>query len=246
MIRRESKTLGGLRCQVLDALDEDEKPRLVVVLCHGFGAPGTDLVSIGSVMFTVDPSLAKSVRFVFPAAPLSLDKYGMYGGRAWWMIDMELLMGDPESDAFRRLRSDVPNGLPEARQSLLALIGDVQTETGLPLSQIVLGGFSQGAMLTADVTFHLPESPAALCLWSGTLLCEDVWKELAPNRSGLAVLQSHGRQDPLLPFDAAISLRELLTNAGLAVDFLDFPGMHEIPREALDRFAKHLQPHVST
>jgi len=51
------------------------------------------------------------------------------------------------------------------------------------------------------------------------------------------VLQSHGREDPLLPFANAEALRDLLVEAGAKVDFLPFSGGHAIPFEAVDRLA---------
>ncbi|HID22950.1 MAG TPA: phospholipase, partial [Planctomycetaceae bacterium] len=212
-----------------------------VVLCHGFGAPGTDLVSLAPDLILLEPGLADGVRFVFPAGPLRLDEVGLAGGRAWWMIDLNRLNAAMERGEVLDLRRETPDGLPEARRQLMELVGTVCVRMKVGPSQIVLGGFSQGAMLATDVTLRLDDAPAALCIWSGTLLCEDDWRRLAPRRRGLRVLQSHGRSDPLLPFAAAESLRDLLEGAGLEIEFLPFAGFHEIPREALRRFADLLQ-----
>ncbi len=229
--------MGGLECQVVDALPSGGNPQLVVVLCHGFGAPGTDLVPIGSELLSLNPGLADSVRIVFPAAPLTLDEFGMFGGRAWWHLDIERLNAAIAGGEFRDLRNDLPEHLPVVREMLLSLVGEVCAETGLPTSKVVLGGFSQGSMLAADVAMRLSESPAALCILSGTLLCESEWRELAANRQGLPVLQSHGHQDPILPFQAAVWLRDMLVESGLDVDFVEFDGGHTIPFEALHRLA---------
>ena len=229
--------IGGLSCQVIDAITEHQNPRLIVVLCHGFGAPGTDLVPVGPELIQLNPTLAQTVRFVFPAAPLSLDHLGMFGGRAWWHVDVARLTAAIERGELRDLRNDLPDELPQARQMLTSLVEELSRDSGLPTSRIVLGGFSQGAMLGTDVALRLPETPAALCIWSGTLLCEAEWRELAKQRENLRVLQSHGRQDPLLPFQAAIWLRDMFTESGAEVDFVAFDGMHTIPPEALHRFA---------
>ncbi len=105
---------------------------------------------------------------------------------------------------------------------------------------MILGGFSQGAMLATDVALRLEEAPAGLIIWSGTLISEPEWRKRAPARRGLGVFQSHGRQDPLLPFLRAVALRDLLIEAGLEVDFLAFDGEHTIPLEALERTADFL------
>lgn len=236
-MRFQTRTYGGLQCQVFDAMPEGTEPQLVVVMCHGFGAPGTDLVSLGPEITATRPELAGSVRFVFPAAPLSLDAYGLYGGRAWWLLDLEARMRMIERGEIRNLRNDIPNGLSEARDQMLEFVSALRTETSLPTSRIVLGGFSQGGMIATDVALHLPEAPAAIVILSGTLLNEDGWRELAPRRGPVPVFQSHGRDDAILPFIAAEWLRDLLQDAGLKVEFVPFAGGHAIPRIVLDRLA---------
>jgi len=220
-------------------------PRAAVVLCHGFGAPGDDLVSLWGEVLERQPSLA-DVRFYFPAAPLSLGGFGWGDSRAWWMIDLQTMaaLNQGTPDALREFRKREVEGLPEARALLAGLVEEIQKDTGLPLGKIVLGGFSQGAMLATDLTLRLPESPAGLVIFSGTLLVEDQWRALAPRRKGLQVLQSHGRQDPLLAFAAAEWLRDLLGGAGLDVQFLPFDGGHTLTLEVVDALAGFLEKRV--
>ncbi|MEZ4653021.1 MAG: hypothetical protein R3E12_05285 [Candidatus Eisenbacteria bacterium] len=113
-------------------------------------------------------------------------------------------------------------------------------DEGLKRGDLVLGGFSQGAMLATDVALHLEEPPAALAAFSGTMLCEERWSELARKRTVFPVLQSHGRQDPLLPFSAAERLFALLDEGGEA-RFVPFDGPHTIPGEALEAFLELLE-----
>lgn len=218
-----------------------EPPTSAVVLCHGFGAPGDDLVPLCDELVSLAPSLANT-RFYFPAAPLSLGGFMWGDSRAWWMIDIEALQqlqaGDPE--ALRAFRKQEPEGLAEARAQLLGLVQQIQKSTGLPANRLVLGGFSQGAMLTTDVTLRLPETTAGLAILSGTLLVEDQWRALVKNRAGLQVFQSHGRQDPLLPFEAAGWLGELLGEGGAQVEFVPFDGGHGIAPEAVEKLAAFL------
>ncbi len=103
----------------------------------------------------------------------------------------------------------------------------------MPLSRLVLGGFSQGAMITTDLTLRLEEPPAGLCLLSGTLIAESEWTPRVKARAGLPVFQSHGENDGILPYANAEALRDLLTGAGLSVEFHSFPGEHTIPMSVL-------------
>ncbi len=232
--------LGGL-----DVVTEQARPEGpcegVVVLCHGFGAPGSDLVGLGRALSSLEPALAR-VRFHFPAAPLSLGGLGYGDARAWWMIDFEALeaLKAQHPDALREFRKLEPEGMGAARKALNAMVHAAMNASGLPFSKLVLGGFSQGAMATTDLALRLEEAPAGLVALSGTLLLEDVWRQKAKARAGLTVFQSHGRFDPILPFTAARALEALLTEQGLAVDFHAFDGGHEIPQPVLVALARFL------
>ncbi|QDU81073.1 Carboxylesterase 2 [Polystyrenella longa] len=233
MIQSETVQLGQLTCRTVDALPENQQPEVVVVLCHGFGAPGTDLVPLSSELLGAIPDLNEKVQFVFPEAPLSLAPYGYGDGRAWWMIDMMALQRAMEEGDFRDFRGGEPEGMAESRALLQETLEAIRERTGLGWDKIVLGGFSQGAMLTTDITLRLNENPAGLVIYSGTLLNEAEWTRLAPQRAGLNVIQSHGLQDPILPYNGAELLRDMLTNAGVEVEFIPFPSVHTITAEGL-------------
>ena len=123
---------------------------------------------------------------------------------------------------------------------LMELLDQAGKSFGLSNEQIVIGGFSQGAMLATDVALRLPQSPAALCVLSGALVNEREWSQRAAHRGALKVLQSHGRYDSILPFAMGTALCDLLREAGAEVDFIAFNGDHEIPPLVLQRLAKLL------
>jgi phospholipase/carboxylesterase len=227
-LRLVTTRLGGLTARIVD--DDGSAavgPDLVVILCHGFGAPGDDLVSLAPECFQQAPALVGRVRFIFPEAPLALDDVP-FGGRAWWPIDMAQLQRRLAQGTASALADETPAGLTEARRLLRTLIDAVQQQTKLPLRRVMLGGFSQGAMLATDTALRLEEAPAGLAVLSGTLLSRTQWEGLAPRRAGLPVLQSHGTRDPILPFAGAQALQALLVTAGLKVRFTSFAGGHGI------------------
>jgi phospholipase/carboxylesterase len=236
----ERVTWGGLKALLVRESESSEPPRAAIVLCHGFGAPGTDLVGLAEPLMQMEPALGKDVLWVFPAAPLSLDRAGIPGGRAWWPIDMEALIDAVNSGRLRELRNSTPPELPAARDHLLSLLGDLKAATGLGNDRIALGGFSQGAMITTDVSLRLETPPAGLCVLSGTLLCESEWRPLAAQRGKLPVFKSHGTDDPLLPYPNAEALRDLLTESGAEVEFVAFPGEHAIPPIAVKKLGGFL------
>jgi phospholipase/carboxylesterase len=243
-LRMSEERFGELDCTVLAPTPSAQPPRFCVILCHGFGAPGTDLVALGPDLAAMCPEQAEDTLFIFPQGPLDLATRGLDGARAWWMIDIERFQRAAENpEKMARFRRSIPPGMPEATQLFRGALADVERQTGIPTGRTLLGGFSQGAMIATDVALRLSERPAALCVFSGTLVAEEEWQSLAPKRGPLPVLQSHGYFDSILPFSGAEALRNLLAKAGLEVEFLPFDGPHTIPFEALERLA-HLMRRV--
>lgn len=237
MFNHSTTQIGDLTCHSIDQLPNGQNPQQVVILCHGFGAPGTDLVALAPELLQQQPGLQKTTRFIFPTAPLSLDSVGYTGGRAWWMLDVAALNATIASGEFRDQTKQLPDDLPKVSDMLMAVVNYAMQESNLTYQQVVLGGFSQGSMVMTDVALSLPEPPAALCVMSGTLLCEDRWRKLAAKRGVLRVLQSHGSQDPILPLKAAEWLRDMLQENQADLEFIEFNGQHSIPQEVLSRFA---------
>ncbi|MBM4124657.1 MAG: esterase [Nitrospira sp.] len=228
--------LGGLQVRLTGGTDGQgggEGP--VVVLLHGFGAPGDDLVPLWQAL-----DAPQGTRFVFPEGPLALSM-GFGQSRAWWMLDLDKLNRDLAAGRPRDASRETPKGLAEARNQVTALLDDVTRRLGADPKRTLLGGFSQGAMLSCDVALRTARPLAGLVLLSGTLLAKEEWVPLMPKRKGLRVLQSHGSKDPLLPLFLAEQLRDYLTQAGLAVQWVGFRGGHEIPDAVLAKLGPFLR-----
>jgi phospholipase/carboxylesterase len=215
----------------LDAIvtgDDDAPGKPLVVLLHGFGAPADDLEPLAEAL-----NVSAETRFIFPAAPHSVESG--FDGRAWWMIDMMKLQMSLITGNLRDLAKDIPEGLDEARAQMLRFLDEV--EARYRPSKWVLGGFSQGAMLSLDVLLHLnnerDKMPQGLVLLSGTLLAEEVWLPRMAAKKSVPIFQSHGTHDPILPFSSAELLRDHLTQAGASVEWVPFRGQHEIPSPVL-------------
>jgi phospholipase/carboxylesterase len=237
--RAKRERLGKLNCVIVQP-DGSEPIEKVAFLCHGFGASGDDLVGLAQELLNESAS-DTPMQLIFPAAPLSLDAQGMPGARAWWLLSIAKLIAAMESGQFEQIREEVPEGIDDARESLTETIEITLERAKLNESNLLLGGFSQGAMLSMDVACRgLKRPPAALCLYSGALICESLWKANVSRLADCKIVQSHGRQDPILPFTAGAWLRDLLIKAECEVDFIDFNGPHTIPMAAIRRTAELL------
>jgi len=206
-----------------------------IILLHGFGAPGDDLASLWRVI-----DAPRGTRFVFPEAPIALG--GQYGdGRAWWRIDMARLQASLMAGRHRELVSDVPEGLEDARATIDELLEAAQRELGMSPGSMILGGFSQGAMVSIDAVLRSSTPFAGLAVLSGTIVAAEQWLPLFPGRRGLRVFQSHGTHDPVLAFPIAELLRDEMKRAGIDVTWVPFRGGHGIGPEvvtALGSFAR--------
>jgi len=204
----------------------------LVVLMHGFGAPGTDLVGLWRVL-----DVPPDVRFAFPEAPHEIP--GLFGSRAWWMLDLaraeQAMAQGPRSYA-----TEIPPGMEEATDRVVQMIEAMQEELGVQTERLIVGGFSQGSMAACNAVFTRNVTPGGLVVLSGTPVNLAAWKAgMAPKR-GVPVFQSHGLHDPLLSFQAAEQLRDAMREAGLSTEWVPFRGGHEIPMPVLERLSRFL------
>jgi len=191
----------------------------IVVLLHGFSSSGSELVPFAR-------SISAPARFVFPDGPLDLASTGL-PGRAWWPIDVAARDRAVSENRPRDLSSWVPEGLAAARAQVNALLDAVRARLGP--APLVVGGFSQGAMLSCDVALRSSRRLAGLVLFSPARIAAAEWAPLLGSLRGMRVVVSHGREDRDLSFAAAESLRNDLCAAGCDVRWVPFEGGHEVP-----------------
>jgi phospholipase/carboxylesterase len=191
-----------------------------VVLLHGYGSHAEDWLP-----FTGTLAVPPGTRFVFPEAPeTTVPPDGPIGGRAWWRLDLESHI--PAGRRVPDLSATRPPGLAMASSLVRTLLTDLRWRRRGP---VVLGGFSQGAMVSSEIAFRSRAPLAALVLLSGTTVDEASWEPGFATRRGLPVFISHGRRDEILPFEVAERYRRKLEAAGLAVTWFPFDGGHEVP-----------------
>jgi phospholipase/carboxylesterase len=153
---------------------------------------------------------------------------------------MARMAQDQAAGRPRDLSNEIPKGLAPARDTMLTFLKEVERQFGADPRKTVLGGFSQGAMLTCDAMLHTDRPYAGLVQLSGNLLAQPIWSPLMPKRKGLPVFQSHGVQDEILPYIGASRLRDTLSQSGLAVEWHRFRGGHEIPAPVLQQLGVFL------
>ncbi len=186
----------------------------LVILLHGYGADGNDLIGLGREWARLLPDAA----FVSPHAPEALPGQ-FFGGRQWFNLEM-------------RGEKEWSEGVRKAHPILSAFIQEEAKKAGLPLSAVAIVGFSQGTMMALQTGLRLPEAPAAIVGFSGHLAGAE--RLAAEIKAKPPVLLIHGAADEVIPPEATHLARENLAAAGVPVQWQIRPGLgHGIDPEGL-------------
>ncbi len=187
----------------------DQPP--VLVLLHGLGSNEHDLMGLA-------PELDPRLLIVCIQAPI---EYGN-GGYAWFEIQWEadgIRVDAEQVQASREILIESLRLLPEA--------------LGFEPSQILLGGFSQGAIMSLGVALAEPELVSGILLMSGRLLPDFLPQELLTATKALPILIQHGTSDGVLPVQGSRYMREKLESMGWPVEYKEYPMAHEISEQSL-------------
>jgi phospholipase/carboxylesterase len=190
--------------------DKDES---LVILLHGVGADGANLVPIGEALEGFLPD----ARFVAPDAPYPFDGGGM--GRQWFSA-----VGVTDANRAGRV--------VEARAGFDRVVSSVIEKAGFAgrLGRVAFFGFSQGAILSLDALVDGRWPVGAVVAASGRLATA-VGPKAALNTP---VLLLHGERDDVIQASEAARAERLLKGMGFEVEAHVFPGLgHSVSPEGL-------------
>ena len=183
----------------------------LVVLCHGYGADGNDLIGLAPHWQRLLPTVA----FAAPNAPEPCA--GSPSGYQWFPISRL----DP---------ADMERGVESAAEALEAFLAAELARLELPPERLALVGFSQGTMMSLHV--GLRRKPAAIVGYSGMLAGAEHLEKLSPETP--PVLLIHGDQDPMILVSALFASATALGRAGACVQWHISPGIgHSIDQDGL-------------
>lgn len=221
------RQLGKIHC--IEHYENDSLPW--VILFHGYGADAQDLSQLNDLI-----PLQKKMNWLFPNGPLEVPIGPGWTGKAWWQIDMAAINEAAQRGTTRDMTLEDPPGLKKAADLANQMIDQLK----VPRSQIVVGGFSQGAMLATELFLSSKQDFAGLISLSGTLLKKDIWKEKAAAKKGAQVFLSHGQSDQVLGFKYSEQLMTLFSQNQIKCMWTPFKGGHEIPMTVLQNLGKYL------
>lgn len=196
------------------------KPGHLVVLLHGYGADGNDLIGLAPLLGQLMPDVV----FHAPNAPQPCE--GNPFGYQWFGISRL----DP-AIALAGVRTAAP--------LLDAYLDETMAAYGLDESKTVLVGFSQGTMMALHVGLRRRKQLAGIIGFSGMLAGAELLQSELQNRP--PVLLIHGDSDEMLPHILTQRAAEALTGEGLQVGVHIAPGVgHSIDETGLQLAARFL------
>ena len=188
-------------------------PKKIVLLLHGLGADGDDLIGLAP---HIAPALPDAV-FISPHAPFPCDM-APYGYQ-WFSLQDR----DPHA---------ILSGVQAAAQILDAYITQLLQRFGLPESDLALVGFSQGTMMSLYTAPRRAKPAAGVLGYSGRLVGEHLLAAEAKSRP--PILLVHGDADEVLPVQASQAAKTALAAQGFPVELHIRPGLpHSIDEQGL-------------
>ena len=194
-------------------------PRQLVVLLHGYGADGRDLIGLAQQLKALLPDAA----FVAPNAPEACSQSP--AGRQWFPL-------------FTRDPDERWKGVTMAGPTLDAFLDAELARHGLDDGRLALVGFSQGTMMALHVGLRRRRPPAAIVGFSGLCVSPE---QLAAPAAAPPVLLTHGTEDNVIPVDALFLSCDGLAEAGVPCQWHLSAGVaHGIDEGALTHAALFL------
>lgn len=171
----------------------------LVVLLHGYGASGDDLIGLADAWSAVLPRAA----FVAPHAPERLPHPDL-GGYQWF----DLTLRDP---------AELVVGTAKATPGLQAIVDAEMARYQLPPHRLALVGFSQGAMMALHIGLRRAVAPAAIVGYSGVIGGPE--RLVGEIRCRPPTLLVHGSEDEVIPVEAMHLTRHAIAACGVPVEW---------------------------
>ena len=184
----------------------------MLVLLHGVGSNERDL-------FELAPSLDERLLIVSARAPNTRTP----GSYAWYEVQFT-----PDGPVYDPAQAEA------ARTILIDFLGEAAEAYGADPRRVILGGFSQGAIMSGAVGLSRPDLVAGVAMMSGRVLPE-VRSIIAPpdQLEGKPFLVVHGTQDQVLPIEYGREVRDLLQSLPVDLTYNEYPMPHTVGERSL-------------
>ena len=203
-----------------------EPARSLVILLHGYGANGDDLLDLA----TNWQELLPHTEFIAPHAPTHCAINPSPRSYQWFNLD-------------NLNQETIQRGVKGALPSLHAFIDDELKQRNLAEEQLMLVGFSQGTMMALATALNRSKTCAGVLGYSGACILPPSLEILSrPN-----IFLVHGDEDELISVENMTTAAQNLTRLGANVrSFISMGAGHFIDSEGLIRGGQFLAQHLNS
>ncbi len=211
-----------------DLLCKNEGHEIAILMMHGYGANKEDLAPLADV-FKEFP-----ITWYFPDAPEIVFQTLFGAGRAWFPIDMAKLERAYSAHDHDLFYESMPENFDEVANNINEVLLELQKKH----QNVIVGGFSQGSMMSVELSLR-NDNANDLLLLSSAMIKKSQWQDKISKKNFGNVFQSHGREDNVLPFELGQTLSDQLKDHCANYTFETFTGGHEIPNKVLQKVAEY-------
>ena len=188
-----------------------QKPKNAVILCHGYGGDGKDI----SILANYWKNYLPETIFICPDAP---EKCAVSETGFQWF------------DLMDQTKDEILTKSLVAEIKLNKLIDEVKDNLNLKAKNIILGGFSQGCMISIQTGLKRTDKIKAIIGYSGKIISTD---HLSKNiNSRPEVILMHGDKDEVVPIESFLEAKEFFSENNYSIEAKIFKNCeHRIPQE---------------
>jgi phospholipase/carboxylesterase len=214
----------SLNTIILEPLSK-EKPKSAVILCHGYGGDGKDI----SILANYWRAHLPNTIFICPDAP---EKCAASPTGFQWF---DLMDQTPEQVLSKSL---------VAESKLNKLIDEVKDKNNLLANQIVIGGFSQGCMISLQTGIKRKDTINSIIGYSGRIIdTEHLGKNIISKPN---ILLMHGDSDQIVPINSLLEAKDFFNKNNYEIDSQIFKNCeHRIPTEGSSLGLQFIKKHLS-
>ena len=213
----------SLNTIILDPLSK-KKPKNAVILCHGYGGDGKDISILASYWKAHMPDTL----FVCPDAP---EKCAASPTGFQWF------------DLMDQTREQILSKSLVAEMKLNKLIDEVKKKNDLSSNEIVIGGFSQGCMLSLQTGIKRKDKINSIVGYSGRIIDTKHLEKNIISRPNIILM--HGDDDQIVPIDSLLEAKDFFSKNNYEIETKIFKNCeHRIPTEGSSLGLRFVKKHL--
>ena len=213
----------SLNTIILDPLSK-AKPKNAVILCHGYGGDGKDI----SILAGYWRSYLSETIFICPDAP---EKCAASPSGFQWF---DLMDQSPEQILSKSLVAEV---------KLNKLIDEVKEKNNLSADKIIIGGFSQGCMISLQTGIKRKDKINSIIGYSGRIIDKDHLSKNIVSRPNIILM--HGDADQVVTIEGLLEAKDFFNKNNYEIETKIFKNCeHRIPTEGSSLGLQFIKKHL--